>query len=214
MENFHNLFATLIENFPNGKLFLGLALGIGLSASSGFRVFIPLLIASVSSKLGIINLGNEFQWMSSTPAIIAFSSAALFEIVSYYVPIVDNFLDTITSPLSIVAGTLLTASVLVPEMDPMLKWSLGFIVGGGSAGIIQAGTTLTRATSTVTTGGIGNPIFSTIEHILALLGSILSIFFPLLIAILFFLLVFLFLLFKRKRNRSKKETAKKIFDKN
>jgi hypothetical protein len=83
--------------------------------------------------------------MASTPALIAFATATVFEIGGYYIPFVDNILDTITTPASVAAGTLLTASLLTPEMDPMLKWGLGIIVGGGSAGVVQAGTALTRA---------------------------------------------------------------------
>ncbi|MCC6584443.1 MAG: DUF4126 domain-containing protein, partial [Chitinophagales bacterium] len=56
------------------------------------------------------------------------------------------------------------------------------IVGGGSAGIIQAGTALTRATSTATTAGVANPIVATVEHILAIVGSIFSIVIPFIIA--------------------------------
>ena len=34
------------------------ALGIGLSASAGFRVFIPLLVAGLASHFGILSLGD------------------------------------------------------------------------------------------------------------------------------------------------------------
>jgi hypothetical protein len=197
----------IVENIPNvlpqANLLLSLALGLGLSASCGFRVFVPLLVASAAAKLGVIHLGENFQWMASTPALAAFATATVMEIAGYYIPFVDNILDTITSPISIAAGTLLTASVLTPELDPMLKWGLGIIVGGGSAGIIQAGTALTRATSSATTAGIGNPVVATTEHGLSFAGSILSIIMPFVIAgiICFILLIFIFFLiryFKKK----------------
>jgi hypothetical protein len=157
-------------------------MGLGLSACCGFRVFVPLLAASIASKMGILHLGAGFQWMSSTAAIICFSAATLFEIGGYYLPFIDNILDTIMTPASVIAGTLLTASAIIPDLDPMLKWGLGIIVGGGSAGIIQAGTALTRATSTATTAGVANPIVATVEHILAIVGSIFSIVIPFIIA--------------------------------
>lgn len=37
-----------------------IALGIGLSASTGFRVFIPLLVAGIASRIGLIPLGEKF----------------------------------------------------------------------------------------------------------------------------------------------------------
>ena len=168
--------------FSDNKVLLSLVMGLGLSACCGFRVFVPLLVASIASKMGILHLGDSFQWMSSTAAIICFSAATIFEIGGYYIPFIDNILDTIMTPASVIAGTLLTASAIVPDLDPMLKWGLGIIVGGGSAGIIQAGTALTRATSTATTAGAANPIVATVEHILAIVGSIFSIIIPFIIA--------------------------------
>lgn len=168
--------------FNDNKVLLSLVMGLGLSACCGFRVFVPLLAASIATKMGILHLGEGFQWMGSTAAMICFGAATLFEIGGYYIPFVDNILDTITTPASVIAGTLLTASAIIPDLDPMLKWGLGIIVGGGSSGIIQAGTALTRATSTATTAGVANPIVATIEHILAIVGSIFSIIIPFVIA--------------------------------
>lgn len=187
----------------DNKILISLLMGLGLSASSGFRVFVPLLVASIATKMGILQLGDGFQWMGSTPAIIAFAAATLFEIGGYYIPFVDNVLDTITTPASVVAGTLLTASAILPDIDPMLKWGLGIVVGGGSAGIIQAGTALTRATSTATTAGTANPIVATVEHIFSIVGSILSLVIPFIIAgiVCVVMLVFLFFVIRYFKKR-------------
>ncbi len=187
----------------DNKILISLLMGLGLSASSGFRVFVPLLVASIATKMGILQLGDGFQWMGSTPAIIAFAAATLFEIGGYYIPFVDNVLDTITTPASVIAGTLLTASTILPDVDPMLKWGLGIVVGGGSAGVIQAGTALTRATSTATTAGTANPIVATVEHIFSIVGSILSLVIPFIIAgiVCVVMLVFLFFVIRYFKKR-------------
>jgi hypothetical protein len=195
MSEILNLPGELMHMIPQKELILSLALGIGLSASCGFRVFVPLLAASIAAKTGILPLGAGFEWMGSTPALVAFAVATVLEIAGYYIPFVDHILDTITTPASVAAGTLLTASVLTPSIDPMLKWGLGIIVGGGSAGIIQAGTALTRATSTVTTAGVANPVVATVEHILSVIGSILSFLMPLIIAGIVVLMIVLMLFF-------------------
>jgi hypothetical protein len=194
----------------DNKVILSLVMGLGLSASCGFRVFVPLLVASIAAKFGYLHLGTGFQWMGSMPAIICFAAATVFEIAGYYIPFVDNVLDTITTPASVIAGTLLTASAILPDVDPMVKWGLGIIVGGGSAGIIQAGTALTRATSTATTAGVANPIVATVEHILAIVGSIFSVLIPFVIAgivcvVIVVLLFFVIRYFKKhipKRERT------------
>jgi hypothetical protein len=95
-------------------------------------------------------------------ALVVFAVATGIEIAAYYIPWVDNLLDTIATPMAIAAGTFVTASV-IPEGDPMLQWTVALIAGGGAAGTIQAFTGIGRLASTMMTGGLGNPLISTIE---------------------------------------------------
>jgi hypothetical protein len=155
----------------------GLAIGIGLSAACGFRVFVPLLLAGLAVRTGHLAFAPGFEWMGSDAALLAFGAATLFEIVAYYVPWLDNALDSVASPAAVVAGTLLTAS-LVTDLDPFLRWSLALIAGGGIAGLVQTGTVFTRGMSTTTTGGIANPILATLELGGSLLTSILALLLP------------------------------------
>ncbi|HLP51710.1 MAG TPA: DUF4126 domain-containing protein [Chitinophagales bacterium] len=160
------------------------ALGISLSACCGFRVFIPLLLASVAAKFGWLPLSAGFEWMGTYPAIIAFGVAALLEVFAYYIPVVDNFLDTLTTPSAVVAGTIVSASVFV-EFDPMIRWIVAIIAGGTTAGLIQSGTGLLRLGSTKFTAGTGNHIVATIENILSFIGALFSLVIPLIMAVLF-----------------------------
>lgn len=141
---------------------MSICLGIGLSAACGFRVFVPLLVMSLASLSGHLTLAHGFEWIGSYPALVAFSVAMVMEIAGYYLPWVDHLLDTISSPAAVVAGIVVTASV-VTHMSPMLKWTLAVIAGGGAAGVVQATTVMARGLSTATTGGLANPIFATIE---------------------------------------------------
>ena len=133
------------------------ALGLGLAASSGFRVFVPLLAASVAYHTGYMAPSAGFAWLGTWAALLTLATATVVEIVGYYVPFVDHLLDTITTPASFVAGTILMTSAL-PHLDPTLRWTLGILVGGGTAGLVQTGTALLRGASTATTGGLGNPV--------------------------------------------------------
>lgn len=153
-------------------------IGVGLAACCGFRVFVPLLIASVATKLGIIGTMDGFEWISGWPALLGLSMATVFELGAYYIPWLDNALDSIATPLSIAAGTLLSTSFLNID-TPILQWGLGLMMGGGSAGIVQAGTSLLRLGSTATTGGLGNPVVATGENIASLGLSILTVLLPL-----------------------------------
>ena len=173
---------------------MSIMIGVALSATCGFRVFVPLLAVNIGTRAldadgqPMIELAGGFDWLSSDIALMVFLVATLFEIGGYYIPWIDNLLDTIASPASIVAGTVITAS-FVTGMDPWLQWLLGVIAGGGAAGAVQATTVVARAGSTVTTGGLGNPIVASVETSGAFLGAALSI-----VAVEFAIVLFVLLL--------------------
>lgn len=190
----------------NAEILTAVALGIGLSASTGFRVFLPMLVASVAAHFGILPLSDSFVWLGSWPAIISFGTATVVEVAAYYIPFVDNLLDTITTPLAVGAGTLLMTSVLPVDND-LLKWIAGFVIGGGAAATIQSGSVVSRLTSSKFTAGTGNPVVSTGENVAALGTSILTLFIPVIIAATFILLS-VFILYQLFRWRKSKREHK------
>lgn len=175
-----------------------IALGIGLSASTGFRVFIPMLVAGIAARIGLLPLGESFAWMGSMPAIISFGVAAVVEVLAYYIPLVDNLLDTLATPLSVGAGTLLMTSVFPAESE-WIRWVMGFVVGGGAAATIQSASSMTRLTSTNLTAGFGNPVVSTGEGVAATGFSVMSLFTPILVAVLLVVVMILLLRFAYRR---------------
>ena len=179
---------------------MGLCIGIGLSATCGFRIFIPMLGMSIASKAGHLTLSHGFEWIASWPAIIAFSIAVIIEVCGYYIPWVDNLLDSIATPTAIIAGTIITAS-MVTDVSPLLRWALAIIAGGGTAGAIQGATVLVRGTSTVTTGGIANPIVSTGELIISIIGTIIAIVLPVLAMVIIAIFLLKILLKRKKRSK-------------
>lgn len=158
---------------------ISIAIGIGLSAACGFRIFMPPLFMSLAALYGHLPLSPDFQWIGTQHALVAFFVAACAEIAAYYIPVIDNLLDTVATPTAIGVGTLLTAA-LIPDTDPLLQWTLAVIAGGGSAGIIQSLTGMVRFSSTALTLGIGNAIVSTIEAVSSVVLSALAIFAPIL----------------------------------
>lgn len=159
------------------ELLLSLCVGLGLSAACGFRVFVPLFATSMAAHAGHLTLSPSFEWLGSSAAMLAFGTATALEIGAYYIPWLDNFLDTVTTPAAIVAGTVVTAS-MVADVSPFLRWTLAVIAGGGVAGVVQTGTVLARGFSLTSTGGIGNPLVATAELGGSLLTSIAAILAP------------------------------------
>ena len=164
---------------PSFELLLSVALGIGLAAATGFRVFVPLLVAGLAARTGWVPLTDSFAWLQSTVALVALSSAAAVEILAFYIPGLDHVLDVIAGPLAIVAGILVSASVMV-DMPPEVRWPIAVIAGGGIAGLTKATTALIRAKTAAVTGGLGNPVVSTAETASAATVSIVAILAPLL----------------------------------
>ena len=167
---------------------MGLIIGVGLSAACGFRVFVPLLGMSIANLAGHLTLSPGFEWIGAWPALMGFATATVLEVGAYCVPWLDNLMDTMATPAAIVAGTIVTASQ-VGEMSPLLKWSLAAIAGGGVCAVTQTGTVLIRATSSGTTGGLGNIAVSFVELISAIAVTALAIIVPIL-CLLVMLVVF------------------------
>jgi len=157
---------------------ISIALGVGLAAAVGFRVFLPLLVTSIAAYSGHLHLDADFAWLGSFAAMTMLGVAALVEVLAYYVPAVDNLLDTITTPLALVAGTVVSAAVIT-DLPPLIKWSTAIIAGGGVAAITQGVTTLVRAKSTAFTAGMGNPVVSTVEALAAVVIALLALLAPL-----------------------------------
>ena len=118
------------------QILLSVALGVGLAAAVGFRVFLPLLIASVAAYTGHLNLTGGFEWLGTLPAVVMLGAAAVLEVLAYYIPGVDNALDAVATPLALVAGTVVAAAVMT-DMPPLIKWTTAVIAGGGAAGLTQ-----------------------------------------------------------------------------
>ena len=168
-------------------------LGIGLAASVGFRIFVPLFALSIASYYGIVPLNENWQWVGSSAAMIALGIATIVEIGAYLIPWLDNLLDTIAVPLAAIAGTAVMLSTM-GDLDPVVTWSLAIIAGGGTATAIKSSTSTARLASTATTGGIANPIVSTVESGTSIVLSILVFVAPV-IAIIFVIII-LWLMFK------------------
>lgn len=172
------------------ELLLSIALGVGLAAAVGLRVFLPLFVMSLAAHSGYLELSAQFEWLASLPAMVMLGVASFLEILAYYVPGIDNLLDTIATPAAVVAGTVAAAAVMT-DLPPIVKWTTAIIAGGGAAGLTQGVTALLRAKSTALTGGFGNPLLATGELGGSVLFAVLAIAAPLVALVLLVLFCWL-----------------------
>jgi len=148
----------LSKNIP------ALIAGFSLSAACGFRIFLPLLCVSAALNYGYVTPLSHIAWLATREALTVLSIATIVELVAFYIPIIDNFLDTLAAPLSIVAGTLIMGTVL-DDVDPIYRWTIGIMAGGGPALLTQSTTSAIRLTSTSLSGGGVNFLVATLESI-------------------------------------------------
>ncbi|SIR00634.1 DUF4126 domain-containing protein [Maribacter ulvicola] len=182
---------------------LSIFLGIGLAASVGFRVFLPLFALSLASYFGVWELNDHWQWIGSLVAVLTLGIATLLEIFAYFIPWFDNLLDSIAVPLAAIAGTAVMVST-VADLDPVITWSLAIIAGGGTATAIKGAGATGRLASTATTGGLANPVITTVETATAVVVSVASIFAPILAAVLvIIILVIVFRIYRSLRPKAK-----------
>lgn len=190
------------------QIILQIFLGVALAAVCGYRIFVPLLVMGIAGLAGYIQFAPGFEWICSYPAILIFSIATILEIVGYFIPHVDNFLNVISLPVGAIAGVIVAASV-ISDMDPMLKWTLAIIAGGGAATLTGLLSNGAHQVSTAVSAGIANPVVSTFESVGTVAASVLSIAAPVLaVVILLVFVVLSILLFKQIKRRKRKKLEK------
>ncbi|HSW29445.1 MAG TPA: DUF4126 domain-containing protein [Longimicrobiales bacterium] len=167
---------------------LGIALGIGLAAATGLRAFLPLLLAGMAARAGLLPITETFAWLATTPALVTLGVAAVVETLAYYIPGFDHALDVLAGPAAMAAGVVASASVMT-DVPPYVLWPVAIIAGGGVAGLTKGGAALVRAKAGLATAGVANPVVSTAETVGALGVAALAIAVPLLslLAIIVFL---------------------------
>lgn len=182
------------------EMVLHAAIGIGLSAAAGFRILVPFLFAGIAAKEGFLTLSPGMAWMANDTAILAMLVATALEVLVYFIPVIDNLIDTVEVPAAAIAGVILTASV-TGEMDPFLRWSLALIAGSTISGSTAAFTGLSRLASTATAGPFGNIAVSMVELASSTVLTLLAILVPMVVVIVVAVLLYLILRRRKRRQR-------------
>ena len=184
-------------------------LGLGLASATGLRTFLPMLMLALAAKFELfgVRLIDQMDWLVSWPAIAALATATVAEFAGDKVPAIDHGLNAIGYVTRPIAGAVAAGSVFW-AVDPTTAAIAGVIVGAPAALAFNAAQTGARVTSTATTGGLGNPLVSFIEDILAFLTVILAFLAPIVVPIVLIVLaVLLFRLARRIRDRNEPRLA-------
>jgi len=171
---------------------LPLLLGLGLASATGLKTFLPLLMLSAAARFDWfgVSLNQQVGWLGSDAALIALGVATAVELAADKIPIVDHALSAVGTVARPAAGALATYAVL-GHADPTFAAIAALIVGAPAALAMHTAQSGTRLASTATTGGLGNPIVSFVEDLLAFLTVLIAFVAPLLIPLVLVLLFWL-----------------------
>ncbi|MBP6015698.1 MAG: DUF4126 domain-containing protein [Candidatus Promineofilum sp.] len=182
----------------------GLSAAFGLSGSAGLNAYIPLLLVALAARFPmgdpLVKLQAPYDLMGSWWAIGLLAVLLVVEIVADKIPAVDTVNDGIQTFVRPAAGAILFAGStnVISDIHPVLALGAGLLVAGG----VHATKTVARPVVTVTTAGVGNPIVSTLEDIVALVVSLLALVLPIIAAVLLLgFLIFIVIMVRRWRRR-------------
>jgi Domain of unknown function (DUF4126) len=173
--------------------------GLGLAAPAGLNAYLPLLILALADRFSsAVTLDTPYDFLSTNWGIAIIALLLTVEIVVDKVPGLDHANDLVQSAIRPAAGGILAMAATsdVGSINPVLAMILGLV----AAGSVHAAKATTRPAITVATGGIGNPLVSVGEDVVAALSAIVAIFAPLLVLLVLVLFALVFLwAFRRLR---------------
>jgi len=178
-------------------------LGLGLASATGLRTFLPMLMLALAARFEMfgVRLIDQMDWLVSWPAIAALGVATVVEFAGDKIPAIDHGLNAIGYVTRPVAGAVAAGSVFW-GVDPAAAAIAGIIVGAPAALAFNAAQTGTRVASTTTTGGLGNPVVSLVEDVLAFVTVLVAFLAPVIIpVVLVILAVVVFRLARRISGR-------------
>lgn len=183
----------------------GILGAFGLSVSAGLNAYIPLLVVSLIARFtNLIELAKPWDALESWWTIGVLAVLVIVEAVADKVPVVDHVNDAIQSFIRPTAGAILFAASAksITAVHPVLSLICGLLVAGS---VHAAKSVVARPVVEVSTAGVGTPVVSTLEDIIATVVSVLSVLVPILMVIVVFLAIWLIASFLNRHRKPKAE---------
>jgi hypothetical protein len=191
------------------ETFLSLATGVALSSAVGFNAYLPLLVTGVLARTtDLITLGPPYDQLEEPAVLSVIAAIAVVDFIGDKVPAVDHAFHLVGAVVAPVVGAALAVAV---TQDTGIFPAVSVILGVLAAGATHGARSSVRPFSTLTTGGIGNPILSLGEDGLSATLSFLAIVVPLIaLASCIVILAFIaWVLTSRRRRRSRTDAPRR-----
>jgi uncharacterized protein DUF4126 len=171
----------------------------GLAGASGLNATLPLLIVSLLSRLGLIQLASPYDALSSDIAFWGLLVLAIVEFAIDKVPALDSVGHAVMLPVSAAAGAILFASQTgtISSMDSGVAVLVSLLAGGAIAGTVHAARATVRPLANVALLG---PPLSLLEDASSAALSLTAALIPILVPFLLLLMALgVMLLWQRRR---------------
>lgn len=137
------------------------ALAYALTTTAGVRAMLALAAVAIAVHFHLLHPPDAFAWLGAPLAMWVLSGLAILEILGDKVPLLDHALHVAQIAVKPAAAAVLVGGTLSPPSHQALVTLM--VLGGLNALGIHAAIAAVRGASTVTTGGVGNPVVSTAE---------------------------------------------------
>lgn len=168
------------------QIFASLLTSAGLGTGAGLNAYATMLVFGLLARWQPQHFSGELsRFFASKPVLTVVAVLYVVEFVADKVPAVDHVWDVIHTLIRPVAGAVVAWAAVSKASLPHGAVILATVLAGTAAFGAHAVKATTRMASTMATGGLGNPVLSLIEDVLAFLGAILALLMPLLVLVLF-----------------------------
>lgn len=170
----------------------------GLGLGAGINAYATLLVFGLVSRWQPAIFHDELaRFFATTPVLIILAVLYLVEFVADKVPTVDHVWDVIHTIIRPAAGALV-AWAAVSDRIPHGAVILAAVIAGGAALGAHATKATLRGASTLTTGGLGNPVLSLLEDGFAFVNALIAIFLPWLVIVTIIVISIFFIVLYRR----------------
>lgn len=154
--------------------------GLGLAAPAGLNAPLVLLLVALADRLtGVLNLPDDYEFLSSWPAIATLAALLLIEEVVDKIAGADHANDGVQTFVRPAAGALIMLATTQGELSPEIAAAAGLALAG-TAHATKAGI---RPLVTLGTAGVGNPVVSLVEDLLAVAAVVVALLVPVLVVL-------------------------------
>jgi len=159
-----------------------LAIAMGSAWVSGINLYACVATLGLLSRFAHLPLPGELEVLTSWWVIGVAVALYIVEFVADKVPWIDSTWDVIHTFIRVPAGAVLAAAAL-GDFDRSIQ-AIALLLGGGLALSSHGTKAATRAILNTSPEPVSNILASVVEDVVAILSTIASVFFPILLFII------------------------------